>query len=364
MIPPSEPSAVHPTNAEPTNVDATNADATKADATSTDLTHPDPLDARLFLQALAQSPLAPWQDTFAHLMAQALAPGKHGDLARWCDALNALPAINISSTLLNQDVVTAGLPTDCDDQTRTVLTEALQGLHPWRKGPFNIAGVHIDTEWHSDWKWQRVAPHLAPLHGRCVLDVGCGSGYHLWRMAGEGARYVLGIDPSLLFLCQFYALRRYLGQHSAHFLPVGIEALPPNMGVFDTVFSMGVLYHRRSPIDHLMELKGQLRTGGQLVLETLVVDGDEHTVLVPSGRYARMGNVWFLPSVAMLLVWMRKLGFKNPRVVDVGVTTTEEQRTTPWMRFQSLADFLDAQDAARTCEGYPAPKRAVVVAET
>lgn len=324
---------------------------------------PEVLNPAPFLQALAQSPLAPWGGTFAHLMQQALAPGKHGDLARWCEALQALPEVAVSHVLLDQDTVTAGVRGDCDDVVRQQLTDALQGLHPWRKGPFEIAGVHIDTEWRSDWKWQRVRPHIAPLKGRCVLDVGCGSGYHLWRMAGEGARYVLGIDPSLLFMCQFYAMRRYLGQRSAHFLPVGIEALPPDMGVFDTVFSMGVLYHRRSPIEHLMELKGQLRAGGQLVLETLIIDGDVNSVLVPEGRYARMGNVWFIPSVEMLLLWMRKLGFKNPRAVDVAVTTLEEQRTTEWMRFQSLAEFLDPQDRTRTCEGYPAPKRVVVVAE-
>lgn len=323
----------------------------------------DPLDLAGFLQAVAQSPLVSWQDQFDQLIQKALAPGKHGDLDRWIQALQALPDIAISTVALDQDTVTAGLHGDCDDVTRMALTDALQGLHPWRKGPFEIAGVKIDTEWRSDWKWQRVAPHLAPLAGRCVLDVGCGSGYHLWRMAGEGARFVLGIDPSLLFLCQFHALRRYLGPQNAYFLPVGIEDLPPDMGAFDTVFSMGVLYHRRSPIEHLMELKGQLRSGGQLVLETLVVDGDVHTTLVPEGRYARMGNVWFIPSVDMLLLWMRKLGFKNPRVVDVAATSREEQRTTSWMRFQSLADFLDPQDPSLTIEGYPAPKRAVVIAE-
>lgn len=323
-----------------------------------------PLDPSQFLQALAASPLARWYGEFESLMKNALAPGKHGDLERWCAALTALPALNISQVILNQDTVTAGTADDCDDTTRARLVEALQGLHPWRKGPFSIAGVHIDTEWRSDWKWQRVAPHIAPLEGRCVLDVGCGSGYHLWRMAGEGARYVLGIDPSLLFLCQFSALQHYLGRQNAHFLPVGIEALPVEMGVFDTVFSMGILYHRRSPIDHLLELKGQLRAGGQLVLETLVIEGDETRALIPEGRYARMGNVWFIPSVAMLLLWLRKLGYKNPRVVDVAATTTEEQRSTPWMRFQSLAEFLDTQSPNLTLEGYPAPVRAVVIAES
>ncbi|PMC22346.1 tRNA 5-methoxyuridine(34)/uridine 5-oxyacetic acid(34) synthase CmoB, partial [Klebsiella aerogenes] len=44
---------------------------------------------------------------------------------------------------------------------------------------------------------------------------------------------------------------------------------------------MGVLYHRRSPLDHLWQLKDQLAPGGELVLETLVIEGDENTVLVP-----------------------------------------------------------------------------------
>ena len=44
---------------------------------------------------------------------------------------------------------------------------------------------------------------------------------------------------------------------------------------------MGVLYHRASPFDCLLQLKNQLTKGGELILETLVVDGDENTVLVP-----------------------------------------------------------------------------------
>ncbi|MFO7647899.1 DUF1698 domain-containing protein, partial [Halomonas campaniensis] len=55
-------------------------------------------------------------------------------------------------------------------------------------------------------------------------------------------------------------------------------------------------------------------------------------------------------------------GFENVRVVDEAVTRTEEQRATEWMTFQSLADFLDPEDPTRTREGYPAPRRAVVMA--
>ena len=145
-------------------------------------------------------------------------------------------------------------------------------------------------------------------------------------------------------------------------LPVAMEQVPPKLQVFDTVFSMGVLYHRRSPLDHLQELKDCLRPGGQLVLETLVIEGDLGDTLLPEGRYARMGNVWFLPSCDTLLSWLKKLGFVDQQLIDVSVTTTKEQRTTEWMTFHSLANFLDPDDANFSVEGYPAPCRAIVTA--
>ncbi len=93
-----------------------------------------------------------------------------------------------------------------------------------------------------------------------------------------------------------------------------------------------------------------------------MIEGGPGATLVPQGRYARMGNVWFLPSCDTLLGWLRKLGFLDPRLVDVTVTSTEEQRSTDWMRFHSLADFLDPADSTKSIEGYPAPRRAIVAA--
>ena len=242
----------------------------------------------------------------------------------------------------------------CDEATRQATREALMGLSPWRKGPFEVFGVHVDTEWRSDWKWARVAPHL-DLAGKRILDVGCGNGYYMWRMLGAGADSVVGVDPNWLFFCQFHAMKRYLPELPAWHLPFALEELPPKLEGFETVFSMGVLYHRRSPVDHLLDLKDCLVRGGELVLETLVVEGDENTALVPEDRYAQMRNVWFLPSVPALERWLRRAGFVDVRFVDVSVTSVEEQRSTDWMRYQSLPDFLDPQDHGRTVEGLPAP---------
>jgi len=310
----------------------------------------------------AEGPLATWASLLAQQVAEGLSPARHGDLPRWQAALEALPAIEVAAVHLDRGRVGADAPGPLAPATREALYEALQGLHPWRKGPYELFGMHIDTEWRSDWKWDRLAGAIAPLAGRRVLDVGCGNGYHCWRMRGAGAAEVVGVDPSPLFVLQFQALNRYLRDSAVNVLPLPLEAVPRPLPAFDTVFSMGVLYHRRSPLDHLLALRDCLRSGGELVLETLVIEGGPGMTLVPRGRYARMGNVWFLPSCETLLDWLAKTKFRDPRVVDVAVTSTAEQRRTDWMRFHSLADFLDPVDPGRTVEGYPAPRRAVVIA--
>jgi tRNA (mo5U34)-methyltransferase len=320
------------------------------------------VDYQPLITRWADGPLDRWAQLLAQQIADGLCQERYGDLARWLRALQALPSLQATAVHLDTSRVGAS----CIDPPTAAFTAqlrtALQELHPWRKGPFELFSVHIDTEWRSDWKWERLQPHIDALHARRVLDVGCGSGYHCWRMLGAGAAEVIGIDPTPLFVVQFWALQKYLQRDNVWVLPVSIEQVPDKLQAFDTVFSMGVLYHRRSPLDHLQELKDCLRPGGQLVLETLVIEGELGTALLPEGRYARMGNVWFLPSVATLLSWLRKLGYVDPQLVDVGVTTTQEQRSTEWMRFHSLANFLDPDDASKTIEGYPAPRRAIVTA--
>ncbi len=316
------------------------------------------------LHYLSQHPsLARWGQSLSEQIAEGLNSRRYGDLPGWLAALAQLPTPQ-PSVLDLRDSVTIGAASDLPPDQHPQLRQALEQLIPWRKGPYHLYGVELDTEWRSDWKWQRLLPHIAPLHNRLVLDVGCGNGYHGWRMLGAGARRVIGIDPSPRFVVQWAAVKQLAGGgHPLDVLPVGIEHLPEKLEAFDTTFSMGVFYHRRSPMDHLRELRETLRPGGQLVLETLVIDGEPGEVLVPEGRYAMMNNVWFLPSPETLVGWMKKCGFSNPRVVDISPTTTDEQRRTEWMRFHSLAEFLDPDDPSRTCEGYPAPVRGIFIAE-
>ena len=292
----------------------------------------------------------------------ALNQSSNGNLNRWMAAFETLPDINTDHLELEKAIVSVGKQHDLDDNQHEALLQSLKALSPWRKGPFNLFGNHINTEWRSDWKWERLIPHISPLKDKLVLDVGCGSGYHSWRMAGEGAKLVMGIDPSLLFVMQYKAIKKYAGDTPAYVLPFALEDMPPKLPCFDTVFSMGVLYHRRSPFDHIQHLYNLLKPGGELVLETLIIEGVEGQILVPQGRYAKMRNVWFIPSVPELVKWLERMSFKNARCVDVNQTSIEEQRATDWMNFESLPDFLDPSNADLSIEGYPAPRRAILLA--
>jgi tRNA (mo5U34)-methyltransferase len=304
-----------------------------------------------------------WIKLLPRQLAGVLDSVRHGNSAKWQFILNSLPEVTATHRLLDADSVQIGRPEDLPETDRMELERQLKAFHPWRKGPYNLFGIKIDTEWRSDWKWDRLKDHISPLNQRLVLDVGCGNGYHCWRMLGAGAKMVVGIDPLLLNVMQFQLIRSLYGEAQVYVLPIGIEELPRGLKAFDTVFSMGVLYHRRSPIDHLLELRDCLQPGGELILETLVIDGKSGEVLMPEGRYARMRNVWFLPSCETLMIWLKRCGFNNIRLIDVTATSVEEQRSTEWMHFHSLKDFLNPENPQLTCEGLPAPKRAIFIAD-
>ena len=291
---------------------------------------------------LSDTGMGHWRAATEDLLRTRLSDAAHGDFRTWRTAIETLQSCAPGQT----------------DQIR----QALLSLAPWRKGPFELAGVSIDSEWRSDLKWARLHKAIAPLAGRKVLDVGCGNGYYALRMHAAGAHTVIGVDPSLLYVMQFLAVSLFQPTTNVFVLPLRGEELPQDERQFDTCFSMGVLYHQRTPLQHLRQLQGMLRPGGQLVLETIVMPGDEPAVFTPPDRYARMRNVWQLPTIAELTGWLERTGYTDIRLIDVSITTVEEQRTTNWMAFESLAEALDPVDPRRTVEGWPAPRRAIVLA--
>lgn len=315
-------------------------------------------DASWFFDELRAEGKSAWADQLESRIQEELTQSRNGHLPAWTAALKRLPACDDARVVADGDAVrvTGTLFDDAVSQ----LPEILRVFHPWRKGPFEYFGIPIDTEWRSCLKWDRL-DKAVQFSGRRVLDVGSGNGYYGWRMLNAGATQVVGFDPFLLYVFQFELLRRYADRACHHcVLPLNDADLPERLHWFDVSVSMGVLYHRTSPIDHLQSLWHSLKPGGTLVLETLVLEGDGMQILVPEDRYAKMRNVWFIPTIPMLTLWLHRTGFRDIHVIDVSCTTMEEQRRTDWMTFESLADFLNPEDSSLTIEGHPAPVRAML----
>lgn len=287
---------------------------------------------------------------------------KPGDARKWESALQILQALALD--LVAPDL-TCGMPRlgpRCSPALLKPIEMALREFCPWRKGPFEVCGLALDAEWCSNLKFDRLRSHV-DFNGQRVLDVGSGNGYYCLRALGAGASLALGVDPTWLFVAQFAALTRFMLPVPAYVLPFALGELPEDLGTFDCVLSLGVLYHRRAPLDHLNALRKFIAKGGKLVLETLIVEGPEGYSLKPEARYAGMRNVWELPTSATLLGWLHSAGYRNVRLLDVTATTPYEQRSTSWSSEHSLINVLDPTDALKTVEGHPAPRRALLIAE-
>jgi tRNA (mo5U34)-methyltransferase len=284
---------------------------------------------------------------------------QHGHSEAWVRIIDALPSFPDAKWSTPNGVLTVGAQCAATAQIET----ALRGLHPWRKGPFHLHGVFIDTEWRSDLKWSRVSRHLPSLEGKRILDIGCGNGYYLWRMIDQGASFALGIDPYWLYWVQSQVLSSFLNMRGRGIVcPIAFQSFPQIPDAFDLIFSMGVIYHLRDVSEHFEKIKFLLKTGGTLVVETLVMESGD-LWLNGKERYAKMRNIWTIPTVSTVQQWLSDQGFRDVRCVDCTPTLLSEQRATPWMEFESLKDFLNPLDPSLTVEGYPAPMRAVFLAE-
>jgi len=245
---------------------------------------------------------------------------------------------------------------------RLAIQKVAESIRPWKKGPFRIFGMEIDAEWRSDHKWDRMVTALPDLKGKRLLDVGCHNGYYMFRMLAQRPEYVLGIDPVPRLWYQFHFLNHFLAEDALEFRMWGWQEMEGWTSQFDGIFCMGILYHHPDPIGLLRTLFAALRPGGFLVLESIVIPGEDHRCLIPSDRYAKMRNVWFLPTVRAMEIMLERTRFRDVICLADQVHTPREQRTTYWNQGPSHADFMMPGDPSKTCEGYPAPRRAILLA--
>ena len=269
------------------------------------------------------------------------------------ELVSHLPSIEAQCTYGDTVRVLAQTPVEL-----VLIERAARMMMPWRKGPFDLFGLLIDTEWQSFMKYNLLRPHF-DLRDKRVVDIGCNNGYYLFRMQEDAPAKLVGFDPSALYKTQFDLINHFARTPIIYEL-LGVEHLPLYEEKFDTIFCLGVLYHRSDPVGMLKQLCKGLDGHGEVFLDTFMIDGEDEICLTPAGAYSKIPNIYFIPTVRALRNWCLRAGFEGFELLETAVTTPDEQRKTAWIEGQSLEDFLDPTDPTRTVEGYPAPKRVYV----
>jgi tRNA (mo5U34)-methyltransferase len=281
------------------------------------------------------------------------------NIAPIVEALNNLKEPKVSDIFLD-DTITILLEQSYLEQNKDKIAHIAKLMKPWRKGPFKIGELFIDSEWQSFIKYNLLEPHFN-LEGKVVADVGCNNGYYMFRMLKQKPKKLVGFDPSALYFMQFKFINSFVKSNIVYEL-LGIEHLEFFEHKFDTVFCLGVLYHRSDPIKSLKSLYKALNSKGELILDTFMIDGEDDICLTPKDRYSKIPNIYFIPTINALKNWLFRAGFSDVEVLAVKKTKLNEQRKTDWIDSQSLNDFLDPNNPNLTIEGYPAPKRVYVKA--
>jgi len=283
---------------------------------------------------------------------------------KWYKNLVQIEGFETVSVDFSGPVIRFGREEELDQNQHDLLFRSLKDLVPWRKGPFEFFGHRVDAEWRSDLKWNRLLENgLEDLKGKIIADIGCNNLYYMFRMLDQDPALIVGFDPmdKYFYFHQFY--QKFYKDPRLIFELLGIEEFPLYESFFDVVLFMGIIYHRRHPIDSLQALLKGMKKGGVCYLETLGIPGDDPYLLIPEDRYMTAPGYWFLPTWKGMENMMKRAGFKNVQTLDITPTTQKEQRKTEWINTYSLDDFLDPVDPSRTVEGYPAPIRFLIRGE-
>lgn len=286
---------------------------------------------------------------------------------KWLTWKNILPYQEALASLKPQNELEVSLGdtvqidiANLSDEDALEIEQTARLMMPWRKGPFGLNEIFIDSEWQSQIKYNLLEPHFN-LKDKIVGDIGCNNGYYLFRMLSHQPKKLIGFDPSAIYYSQFMFINHYI-QSDIKYELLGVEHVEFYEHKFDVLFCLGVLYHRSDPVMMLKSLFRGLNKGGELILDTFMIDGEEEMCLCPKDRYSKISNIYFVPTIPSLINWCKRAGFSDVEVLATMKTEHEEQRKTSWVQSQSLEDFLDPKDKTKTVEGYPAPKRVYIKA--
>ena len=286
----------------------------------------------------------------------------HGNLEQWKNILTKLPDISTNYLDFSKECIQIGNPKEINLSQLKILEKGLLNLRPWRKGPFNIFGLEVDSEWRSEKKWQRIEDYLPKIKGMRIGDIGCSNGYYSYKLLKLEPELIVGMDKTSLFIIQFLATKFYAKQiQELIILPCSAEEFNPEFIDFDLLLSMGILYHAKNPSNHLASLQRLVKKNGYIILETIISNLKQNINIEKNQTYAGMSNIGTIFTKDNLIKLLNVSGFKNIQVINDSFTNISEQRTTKWMQGKSLSDFILSN--GDTLEGYPPVCRTIFIAQ-
>lgn len=152
---------------------------------------------------------------------------------------------------------------------------------------------------------------LNPRDGEHILDLGCGHGRSLARLASRAAEVqATGVDQSGL-MCALARRRhrRLIEQGGVRVVQATSDALPLGDGSYDAVLSVHTIYFWQSLPSHLREIGRVLREGGRIVV-AFRTSSDPASRMFPSGIYV-------FRSEEEISAAVRTAGFSEVRTVTM-----------------------------------------------
>jgi tRNA (mo5U34)-methyltransferase len=133
--------------------------------------------------------------------------------------------------------------------TTQQLEERIAALGPWYHNIEIAPGVWTNPPIgdYPERRWRSIEPWVPDdLSGKSVLDIGCNAGFFSMQMARRGASPIVGIDimPHVLAQARFTS-ERFGYAIELHEMSVYDIA---QLGSFDIVMCLGVLYHLKHPL--------------------------------------------------------------------------------------------------------------------
>jgi 2-polyprenyl-3-methyl-5-hydroxy-6-metoxy-1,4-benzoquinol methylase len=171
--------------------------------------------------------------------------------------------------------------------------ERFDAIYESEKGP--IARL-VDNVWRGvvRRRFELTLERLAPLEGKRILDVGCGSGRYCVAFALGGADRVTGLDvaPAMLELAEEHARKAGVAERCEFRLARFPESETGSSDTYDCCTAMGYFDYVEKPAQHLARMR-------ELTTETIVASFPKSSgfrTLIRRGRFAVRGVPLFLYS--------------------------------------------------------------------